>query len=108
MRILITAVAALAFASPVMAQGWIEPSPGIRCECSVQRTRTSVSVRVTGRVARVEVEEWFRNQGGILGQGDYLYPLPGEAVSPGARICNLLNAPGATVIDGLVLFVMPE
>src|SRR5437763_14776993 len=80
MRILITAVAALAFASPVMAQGWIEPSPGIRCECSVQRTRTSVSVRVTGRVARVEVEEWFRNQGGILGQGDYLYPLPGEAV----------------------------
>src|SRR5438132_200620 len=80
MRILITAVAALAFASPVMAQGWIEPSPGIRCECSVQRTRTSVSVRVTGRVARVEVEEWFRNQGGILGQGDYLYSLPGEAV----------------------------
>jgi Ca-activated chloride channel family protein len=39
-----------------------------------------VSVRVTGRIARVEVEEWFRNQGGILGQGDYLYPLPGEAV----------------------------
>jgi Ca-activated chloride channel family protein len=28
----------------------------------------------------VEVEEWFRNDGAILGEGDYLYPLPGEAV----------------------------
>jgi len=31
-------------------------------------------------VAQVEVEEWFRNLGGGLGEGDYLYPLPGEAV----------------------------
>ncbi|MBI4500250.1 MAG: VWA domain-containing protein [Gemmatimonadetes bacterium] len=80
MRTLFTVVAALAVSSPLLAQGWIEPAPGIRCECAVQRTRTVVSVRVTGRIARVEVEEWFRNQGGILGQGDYLYPLPGEAV----------------------------
>src|SRR6185503_10260615 len=28
--------------------------------------------------------------------------LPGEAVSPGTRICNLLNAPAFTVIGGLV------
>ena len=80
MRTLFAMVAALVTTSPLFAQGWIEPAPGIRCACSVQRTRTAVSVRVTGRIARVEVEEWFRNQGGILGQGDYLYPLPGEAV----------------------------
>ena len=35
---------------------------------------------VTGRVALVEVEEWFENRGRGLGEGDYLYPLPGEAV----------------------------
>src|SRR5260370_33211113 len=29
--------------------------------------------------------------------------LPGEAVSPGASTCSLLNAPAATVIAGLVL-----
>src|SRR2546422_1021002 len=28
--------------------------------------------------------------------------LPGAAVSPGARICNLLNAPAPTVMDGQV------
>src|SRR5258705_11748669 len=80
MRTLFAFLAALVTTSPLFAQGWIEPTPGIRCACAVQRTRTSVSVRVTGRIARVEVEEWFLNQGGILGQGDYLYPLPGEAV----------------------------
>jgi len=32
-------------------------------------------------VAQVEVEEWFRNEGRVgLGEGDYTYPLPGEAV----------------------------
>src|SRR5205814_5118538 len=31
--------------------------------------------------------------------------LPGEAVSPGARICSLVNAPTLTAISGLVLFV---
>jgi Ca-activated chloride channel family protein len=46
----------------------------------VVKVRTAVSVQVTGRVALVEVEEWFRNDGRGLGEGDYLYPLPGEAV----------------------------
>jgi Ca-activated chloride channel family protein len=35
---------------------------------------------VDGRVARVEVEEQFRNTGGAIAEGSYLYPLPGEAV----------------------------
>jgi Ca-activated chloride channel family protein len=80
MKTLFAVVTTLVSASPLLAQGWIEPAPGIRCECAVQRVRSAVSVQVTGRVARVEVEEWFRNNGGPLGQGDYLYPLPGEAV----------------------------
>lgn len=62
------------------AQGWIEPRPGIPSPASVVKVRTAVSVRVSDRVARVEVEEWFQNRGGGLGEGDYLYPLPGEAV----------------------------
>src|SRR5438034_1434533 len=33
-------------------------------------------------------------------------PLPGEAVSPGRRICSLVNAPALAVIDGLVLAVL--
>jgi Ca-activated chloride channel family protein len=33
-----------------------------------------------GRVARVEVTERFRNSGGTIAEGSYLYPLPGEAV----------------------------
>ena len=31
--------------------------------------------------------------------------VPGAAFSPGSRICNLVNAPGLTVIEGLVLVV---
>jgi Ca-activated chloride channel homolog len=55
------------------AQGWIDGG-------AVVRERTSVSVRVTNPVATVEVEEWFRNRGGNLGEGDYLFPLPPGAV----------------------------
>ncbi|HEV2131040.1 MAG TPA: VIT domain-containing protein [Longimicrobiaceae bacterium] len=62
------------------AQGWIEPRPGVEGHFGVVKVRTAVSVRVSDRVARVEVEERFRNRGGGLGEGDYLYPLPGEAV----------------------------
>ncbi len=32
--------------------------------------------------------------------------VPAAAVSPGARICSLANAPGFTVMDGLVLAVL--
>jgi Ca-activated chloride channel family protein len=70
----------LAVPAGLSAQGWIEPLPG-RLDPGVVKARTSVSVRVTDRVAQVEVEEWFRNDGRAgLGEGDYLYPLPGEAV----------------------------
>ncbi len=69
----------LAGSGPLAAQGWIEPAPHI-LGGGVSKIRTAVHVSVTGRIALVEVEEWFRNDGRILGEGDYLYPLPGEAV----------------------------
>jgi Ca-activated chloride channel family protein len=76
----ILALLAIAIVAPNLdAQGWIEPELSVR-DFGVVRTRTAVSVHVRGRVARVEVEEWFQNRGGRLGEGDYLYPLPGEAV----------------------------
>lgn len=67
-------------AAPASAQGWIEPRPGVQQDWGIEKLRTSVTVRVTDRVATVEVEEWFRNNGGGLGESDYVYPLPGEAV----------------------------
>jgi len=66
-------------ALPLHAQGWIEPPVG-RPASGIVKVRGEVNVRIVGRVAQVEVEEWFKNQGGGLGEGDYLYPLPGEAV----------------------------
>ena len=75
--ILVLATLAL---SPIAlhAQGWIEPirpTPG----WGVEKLRSAVSVTVLGRVAQVTVEEWFQNRGAGLGEGDYHYPLPGEA-----------------------------
>jgi Ca-activated chloride channel family protein len=64
------------------AQGWItieRPRPGIVAG-SVVRIGTNVRTRVVGRIAQVEVEEQFRNTGGAIAEGTYLYPLPGEAV----------------------------
>jgi len=66
-------------AAPASAQGWIEPiRPFPRG--SIERIRSAVQVAVAARIARVTVEEWFRNTGPGLGEGTYLYPLPGEAV----------------------------
>src|ERR1041384_2358925 len=69
----------LLIAAPAYGQGWIDPVRPIP-EFGVHKLRTSVTVHVNARIATVEVEEWFRNDGGTLGEGDYLYPLPGEAV----------------------------
>ena len=79
MRSLLALLAVALLAAPLGAQGWIEPRPGV-ARFGVVKVRAAVTVRITGRVARVEVEEWFENRGGGLGEGDYLYPLPGEAV----------------------------
>jgi len=67
--------------STTAAQGWIEPTRPIIAPPSgaVVKVRSAVQVTVLGRVARVTVEEWFRNGGPALGEAHYLYPLPGEA-----------------------------
>jgi Ca-activated chloride channel family protein len=59
------------------AQGWIQPWRDGRD--AVVRLHTDVTARVVGRVARVQVEEWFRNDGPGLAEGEYQYALPGEA-----------------------------
>ena len=67
---------------PANAQGWIEPRhprPDVQAS-PVVRTGSQVRISVDGRIARVEVEEQFRNTGGGLAEGSYLYPMPGEAV----------------------------
>lgn len=64
---------------PAVAQGWIDPVPR-GTEWGVVRVGTDVTVRVDARVAEVVVDEWFENRGAVMGEGDYLYPLPGEAV----------------------------
>jgi Ca-activated chloride channel family protein len=82
-RILMSVCVALLLAvSTASAQGWIEPHAD-GDPFGVVKLRTVVSVTVDGRAARVQVEEWFENRGGGLGEGDYLYPLPGEAVFSG-------------------------
>ncbi len=70
--------------SPAWAQGWVEierPSGPTRpMGGPVVRTASDVRVTVDGHVARIAVEEHFRNDGGWIAEGSYLYPLPGEAV----------------------------
>src|SRR5882757_6989304 len=70
--------------SPLLAQGWIDPIrpivPPQNPNSRIERLRSAVQVTVTGRVARVSVEEWFRNNGPVMDEGMYHFPLPGEAV----------------------------
>jgi Ca-activated chloride channel family protein len=79
----IAATLAASLSVPLSAQGWIdvERRPNINLPASpVLRISSQVRVQIDGRVARVEVEEQFRNNGGGIAEGTYLYPMPGEAV----------------------------
>lgn len=86
--VLLAQGAALLVPTGVAGQGWIEPLPPRPLPfprppvvvSPIEKLRTHVTVRIEGRVAHVEVEEWFRNNGGGLGEGDYSYPLPAGAV----------------------------
>ena len=68
-----TLLSTLPAAHPLAGQGWIEAS-------QIQKVRGAVDVAITGRVARVTVEEWFHNSGSVINEGTYLYALPGESV----------------------------
>ncbi|MEX2156460.1 MAG: VIT domain-containing protein [Gemmatimonadales bacterium] len=65
--------------SSLLAQGWIDPIRPIP-NGRIERLRSTVQVTIAGRVARVTVEEWFRNAGQAVDEGIYHFPLPGEAV----------------------------
>lgn len=67
-------------ARSLRAQGWIQPPIARIGPSPIVRVSSTVRTRIDGRVARVEVEEQFRNAGGGLAEGSYLYPMPGEAV----------------------------
>jgi len=71
------------------AQGLIiprcpRPMPGSELECrpggqQIARTRSDVKVELRDRVLRYEVEERFVNRGGMVGEADYVFPLPKNA-----------------------------
>ena len=73
------------------AQGLIIPNcprprpggPAIECApvggAQVVRTRSDVKVELRDRVLRYEVEERFVNRGGMIGEADYIFPLPKNA-----------------------------
>lgn len=72
--------------APTSAQGWIEPLLGRPIPLgswAVEKTRSEARVTVEGRVARVELTEWFKNEGDQVAEGEYLYPLSGEAAFAG-------------------------
>ena len=77
------AILLLSAAPPYLpAQGWVElEHPDTTLPTGpVQRVSSTVRLTLEDRVARVEVTEKFRNTGRAVAEGDYLYPLPGEAV----------------------------
>ena len=83
-RVLAAIVFLCTISSASAAQGWIDPvrpPPGPPVSNGpIERLRSAVQVSISGRVARVSVEEWFRNNGPTLNEGVYHFPLPGEAV----------------------------
>lgn len=80
-RALGLAVALATTISPATrAQGWIDPVRPVPTGGHIERIRSAVQISISGRVARVTVEEWFRNVGPTMDEGVYHFPLPGEAV----------------------------
>jgi Ca-activated chloride channel family protein len=89
MRVIAVTIA-LALPTLASAQGIIvprcptprpRPDMPIIQEClpnraQVVRTRSDVKVELRDRVLRYEVEERFVNRGGLVGEADYVFPLP--------------------------------
>lgn len=85
-------------AQTVIAQGLLVPRcPEIRCRpgtdcrpCGVQggvaRVRSDVRVELASGVLRYEVSETFVNNGGALGEADYIFPLPRNAAFRDLRL----------------------
>lgn len=74
------------------------PGSSTEREHAVKLTRHSVKVRVSGIVARTEIEEVFRNDTGSELEGIYRFPLPPEAqIESLALDVNGTMEPGAFV-----------
>src|SRR5712664_672466 len=75
-RVLGAAVFLCTISSALLAQGWIDPERPVRQVSNgpIERLRSAVQVSISGRVARVTVEEWFRNNGPVLNEGMYHFP----------------------------------
>src|SRR6267154_1449019 len=66
-RVLGVAAVLCTISSALFAQGWIDPvRPIPQNNPRIERLRSTVQVSISGRVARVTVEEWFRNNGPVL------------------------------------------
>src|SRR5919199_2479971 len=76
-------VVSLAAPALAAAQGWVIPRcpPGAPCVppvpgSAVERVSSDVRAELADRVLSYEVEETFVNRGGMIGEADYLFPLP--------------------------------
>ena len=98
MRRLLFAFLVLAPANSAVAQGLLVPRcaevrcrPGTTCRpCpprgGVERVRSDVRVELASGVLRYEVSETFVNNGGALGEADYIFPLPRNAAFRDLRL----------------------
>lgn len=93
MRRLIFALLALtaAPAHAAFAQGLLVPRCAeTRRPCTIQggvaRVRSDVRVELASGVLRYEVSETFVNNGGALGEADYIFPLPRNAAFRDLRL----------------------
>ena len=84
MRTLLAALLTVAISATAGAQGRLIPrpctlpNPNRACIANnaIVRTSSQVRVEMVNRVLRYEVDETFVNNGGGLGEADYIFPLP--------------------------------
>jgi Ca-activated chloride channel family protein len=78
----------IVFSAPIaaFAQGTIIPRPCAENRgClppiagAIQRTSSQVRVELADRVLRYQITETFRNRGGLIGEADYIFPMPAGA-----------------------------
>ena len=83
---LLAVIAVFSGSTAVVAQGIIIPRPCSEARpCPIpgpgviQRTSSQVRVELADRVLRYQVTETFRNRGGLIGEADYIFPMPAGA-----------------------------
>ena len=88
---------------PLAAQGRLIPRPCQRGDCpppvrpcvagecprpgfAIARSASDVRVELRDRVLRYQVDERFVNHGGVVGEADYVFPLPKNAAFEGLKL----------------------